>query len=64
VVEADDSKCVAMTESQVDMQGGQMTCLTRHDLSEYDYVSMGKDGFIPISMQPMTSVTRLVSDIV
>jgi hypothetical protein len=41
-----------------------MTCLTKHDLSEYDYVSMGKDGFIPISMQPMTSVTRLVSDIV
>jgi hypothetical protein len=36
VVEAEDFKCVAMIESQVDVQGGQMKCLTRQDLSKYD----------------------------
>jgi hypothetical protein len=48
-----------VTESQVDMHGSLMKCLIRRDLTEYDYVSMGKDGFIPISIKPMKSMTRL-----
>jgi hypothetical protein len=44
-------------ESQVDVQGGLMRCLTRRDLAEYDYVSIGKDGFVPISMKPTRSMT-------
>jgi hypothetical protein len=46
------------------MQGGQLRCLTRRDLTEYDYVSVSKDGFIPISVKPMTSMTRLSSGII
>jgi hypothetical protein len=41
-----------------------MSFLTRHDLTEYDYVSVGKHGFIPISVKPTTSITRLTNDIV
>jgi hypothetical protein len=53
---------VVVAESQVDIQEGHMKCLTGHDLVDYDYISMGKEGFIPISVKPMISVTRLTSD--
>jgi hypothetical protein len=61
---ADDEACIAFTDAHIDMQGGQMRCLSGRDLMEYDYVSVGKDGFVPISMKPMTSATRLADDIV
>jgi hypothetical protein len=51
-----------VTESQVDVQGGLMRCLAGRDLSEYDYVSIGKGGFIPISVKPTRSMTQLNND--
>jgi hypothetical protein len=36
-----------------------MRCLTGRDLSEYDYVSISRDGFVPISVKPTRSMTRL-----
>jgi hypothetical protein len=36
VVGADNSTCVALTESQEDFQDGEVKCLTGRDLSEYD----------------------------
>jgi hypothetical protein len=59
VVDVDEGACIAMTESQVDVQGGLMRCRTGRHLSEYDYVSTGRDGFVPISVKPMRSTTRL-----
>jgi hypothetical protein len=47
VVQADEDVCIARTVSQVDIQGGKMKCLTGRDLSGYDYISVGKDGFVP-----------------
>jgi hypothetical protein len=41
-----------------------MKCLTGRDLTDYDYVSVGKEGFVPISIKPTISVTRLANDIV
>jgi hypothetical protein len=63
VIEADEVACVVVTGSQVDVQGGRMRCLTGRDLTEYDYVSMGKDGFVPISVKPTTSTTRLSDNV-
>jgi hypothetical protein len=60
----DVTECVAMAESQVDIQGGQLRCLIGRDLSEYDYVSISKDGFILISVNATMSSTRLTDDIV
>jgi hypothetical protein len=34
-----------------------MSCLTGCDLTNYDYVSVGKDGFVPISVKLMMNVT-------
>jgi hypothetical protein len=57
VVQVDDSVCVAMTELQVDVQGGRMECLTGRDLTEYNYVSVSKYGFMPITVKLMMSET-------
>jgi hypothetical protein len=64
VVQADEDVCIAVTESQVDIQGGEMKCLTGRDLSGYDYVSVGKDGFVSISVKPVIGATRLAHDLV
>jgi hypothetical protein len=59
VVQADEDVCIAMTESQVDIQGGKMKCLIGRDLSGYDYISVGKDGFVLISVKPVIGATWL-----
>jgi hypothetical protein len=64
VVQADEDVCIAVTESQFDIQGGEMKCLTGRDLSGYDYVSVGKDGFVSISVKPVIGATRLAHDLV
>jgi hypothetical protein len=64
VVQADEDVCIAVTESQVNIQGGKIKCLTGKDLMGYDYVSVGKDGFVPISVKPVIGATRLAHDLV
>jgi hypothetical protein len=63
VVQADEEVCVAVAESQVDILGGKMEFLSSKDLTEYDYISVGKDGFVPISVKPVICVTRLAHDL-
>ena len=58
VIEADNSSCIDLTDASVDWQHGEMRCLTGRDLSEYDYISIGRDGFVPINAQP-ANVARL-----
>jgi hypothetical protein len=47
VVQANEEVCVAMAKSQVDILGGKMECLSGKDLTGYNYISVGKDGFVP-----------------
>jgi hypothetical protein len=63
VVQADEEVCIAMAESQVDILGGKMECLSSKDLMGYDYISISKDGFVPISVKPAISATRLAHDL-
>jgi hypothetical protein len=63
VIQADEDVCIAMTESQVEIQGGEMRCLTGRDLMGYDYISVGKDGFVLISIKPTICATQLAHDI-
>jgi hypothetical protein len=51
--QADEEVCAAMAESEVDILGGKMECLSGKDLMGYDYISVGKDGFVPISLKPV-----------
>jgi hypothetical protein len=64
VVQANEDVCIIITESQVDIQGGKMKCLTDRDLMGWDYVSVGKDGFVLISVKSAIGVTRLAHDFV
>jgi hypothetical protein len=64
LVQADEDMCIAAAESQVDIQGGNMKCLTGTDLTGYDYVSIDKDGFVPISVKQAIGATRLAHDLV
>jgi hypothetical protein len=63
VVQVDEEVCVAMAESQVDILGGKMECLFGKDLMGYDYISVGKDEFVPISVKPTIGATRLAYDL-
>jgi hypothetical protein len=64
VVQADKDVCIGMTESQVNIQGRKMKCLTGRDLTGYNYVSIGKDGFVLISVMPAVGATQLAHDLV
>jgi hypothetical protein len=46
-----------VAESQVDTLGGKMECSSGKDLTGYDYIIIGKDGFVPISVKPAIGVT-------
>jgi hypothetical protein len=63
VVQADEVVCVSMVESQVDILGGKMECLSGKDLMGYDYISIGKDGFVLISVKSVFGATQLAHDL-
>jgi hypothetical protein len=52
-----------VAESQVDILGRKIECLSGKDLSGYDYISIGKAGFVLISVKPVINVTRLDHDL-
>jgi hypothetical protein len=58
VIEADNLTCVAVAEAQEELPDREIECLTGLDLSKYDYVSVGKQGFVLVNVKP-TLVTRL-----
>jgi hypothetical protein len=60
VVGANDSTCVAMAETQGDLQHGEVRCLSGHDLSSFDFISMGHGGFVPVNAKLM-AINWLVS---
>src|SRR6266498_2676230 len=55
VVHADNSACVALADSLVDWQHPNATCLTGHDLSDFDFLSATKNGFVLVSIKPIGS---------
>jgi hypothetical protein len=59
VVQANEEVCIVMAKSQVDILGRKMECLSGKDIMGYDYISVGKDGFVLISVKPAIGVNRL-----
>jgi hypothetical protein len=64
LVQANEDVCITIAESQVDIQEGNMNCLTSIDMTGYGYMSIDKDGFMPISVKPAIGATRLAHDLV
>jgi hypothetical protein len=58
VVRAEEPVCVVMTEASGAIREEHTMCLSWRDLSNYDYISVSKDGLVPVSVKSM-SVTWL-----
>jgi hypothetical protein len=58
VVHTDVSAYIALTDATIDWQHGSTQCLLGKDLTSYDFLSISKDGFAPVSVQS-ASGTRL-----
>jgi hypothetical protein len=58
IVHADVLAYIALVDATVEWQHGNTQCLSGNDLTSYNFLSIYKDGFVPVSMQP-TSGTRL-----
>jgi hypothetical protein len=58
VVHEDTSAYIALVDESTDWQHESAQCLLGRDISEYDFLSITKDGFVPISVQS-TSKSQL-----
>jgi hypothetical protein len=54
----DVSAYIALADTMADWQHGSTQCLSGKDLTSYDFFSISKDGFVPVSVQS-ASGTRL-----
>jgi hypothetical protein len=52
-----------MAKSQVGFLGRKMECLSGKDLMGYNCISVGKDGFVPISVKLAIGATWLDHDL-
>jgi hypothetical protein len=62
VVHVDVSAYIALDDAMVYWQHGSVQCLSGKDLIGYDFLSISKDGFLPVSMKPAFGVR--LSDVV
>jgi hypothetical protein len=58
VVHADVLAYIALANATVDGQHESAQCLSRKDLTCYEFLSVSKDGFVPVSVN-MASEARL-----
>jgi hypothetical protein len=51
VVHADASAYIALANAMADWQHGGAQCLSGTDLTGYDFLSVSKEGFVPVSVK-------------
>jgi hypothetical protein len=52
VVHADVSTYIALADTRADWQHGGAQCLSGRDLTSYNFLSISKEGFVPVSVKP------------
>jgi hypothetical protein len=62
VVHVDVSAYIALTDAMVDWQHVSARCFPGRDLIGYDFLSIPKKGFVPVSVKPASEAQ--LSDIV
>ena len=50
IVNADSSALIALADALADWQHGDIKCLSGCDISSYDFLSVSRDGFVPVSV--------------
>jgi hypothetical protein len=58
VVHTDTSAYIAIADATADWQHGSAQCLLGRDLTCYDFLSVSKEGFVPLSVK-LASKARL-----
>jgi hypothetical protein len=58
VVHADVSAYIALVDAMANWQHGGAQCLSGRDLTGYNFLSISKEGFVPMSIK-LTSKARL-----
>jgi hypothetical protein len=51
-VHTDTSAYITLADATTDWQHESTQCLSRKDLTSYDFLSISKDRFVPMSVQP------------
>jgi len=59
IVHGDVSACVAMADAS-SWTHYDIKCLTGQDISDCDFVSVSKNGFIPVSVKPVDDRLNLI----
>ena len=52
IIHADTSAYVALADASADWRYGNAECLSGLDFSDYDFLSVSKDGFVPVVVKP------------
>jgi hypothetical protein len=52
-----------VAKSQVNIPGEKMEFLFGKDLTGYNYISVGRDGFAPIGVKPAIGATQLAHNL-
>jgi hypothetical protein len=52
VVHTDVLAYIVLVDATVDWQHGNAQCLSGKDNTDYAFLSICKDGFVPVSVQP------------
>jgi hypothetical protein len=50
-VHADTSAYIALADATTNWQHGSAQCLSVKDLTGYDFLSISKEGFVPVSIK-------------
>jgi hypothetical protein len=60
VVHVDSSARVATTDAP--LLGGHdgIACLSRRDLTDFEFISVTKDGFVPVSLKPIDNRLNII----
>jgi hypothetical protein len=51
-VHANASAYIALADVMADWQHGSAQCLSGRDLTDYDFLSVSKEGFVPVFVKP------------
>jgi hypothetical protein len=52
VVHEDSLAYIVLADATTDWQHGSAQCLLEKDLTDYDFLSISKEGFLPVSVKP------------
>jgi hypothetical protein len=53
VIHAHDTTSVAFADMGEDWMDGEVRCLSGRELTDFNYISVGRGGFVPVNVKPM-----------